>query len=485
MNADARRLSQGRTVSVLRLIRGYLCLSVALSCLASSTYAAETPARPNFLVILCDDLGYGDLGCYGHPRIKTPHLDKLAAEGLKLTSCYASAPVCSASRAGLLTGQTPTRIGIYDWIPANHPMHLTKEEITIATLLQQGGYSTCHVGKWHLNGMFNKAAQPQPGDHGFDHWMSTQNNAGPSHENPKNFVRNGKPVGPLTGFSCQLVADEAMQWLESGRNKEKPFFQFVCFHEPHEPIASPPELVKDYDDVTPTDKAQHHANITNMDRAVGRLLAKLDELKLADNTLVFFTSDNGPETLNRYKTANRSHGSPGELRAMKLWLYEGGIRVPGIIRWPAAKRQGATSDEPVSNVDLLPTFCELADVKLPARTLDGASIAGFLQGDEQVDRATPLYWHYIHALGRPRAALRQGDWMILGNWRAGTPQTVAAGKTAELAIFELFNLREDIGQKHNLAESHPEKLRELSKLLNEKYRDVQGQARVWPEPGGK
>src|SRR5690606_2329970 len=131
---------------------------------------------PNILVILCDDLGYGDLGCFGHPRIKTPHLDKLAASGIKLTSCYASAPVCSASRAGLMTGRTPTRIGVYDWIPSNHPMHLTKDEISVATLLKQAGYRTCHVGKWHLNGKFNQAEQPQPGEHGFGHWMSTQNN---------------------------------------------------------------------------------------------------------------------------------------------------------------------------------------------------------------------------------------------------------------------------------------------------------------------
>lgn len=456
-----------------------------LAMLPGACAAADEATRPNFLVILCDDLGYGDLGCYGHPRIKTPHLDKLAAEGLKLTSCYASAPVCSSSRAGLLTGRTPTRIGIYDWIPANHPMHLTKEEVTIASLLKQSGYSTCHVGKWHLNGKFNSGEQPQPGDHGFDHWMSTQNNAGPSHENPKNFVRNGLPVGPLKGYSCQLVADEAIKWLATGRDKAKPFFQFVCFHEPHEPIASPAELVKQYSDVETADKAQHHANITNMDRAVGRLLAKLDELKLAENTLVVFTSDNGPETLNRYKTANRSYGSPGELRAMKLWLYEGGIRVPGIIRWPGAKRQAAVSDEPISNVDLLPTFAELAGAKLPERTLDGSSVATYLRGAESVQRQTPLYWHYIHALGRPRAALRQGDWMILGKWLAGTPQTPAAGKTAELVDFELYNLRDDMAQKNDLAAQEPEKLKELSKLLVEKYRDVQAAGPVWPQPNKK
>jgi arylsulfatase A len=453
---------------------------LALLLVAARGAAAELPARPNILVILCDDLGYGDIGCFGHPRIKTPHLDQLAAEGIKLTSCYASAPVCSASRAGLMTGRTPTRIGIYDWIPTNHAMHLTKDEISIATLLKRAGYRTCHVGKWHLNGKFNQPEQPQPGDHGFDHWMSTQNNAGPSHLNPRNFVRNGKRVGPQEGYACQLVVDEAIRWLESGKDSKQQFFQFVCFHEPHEPIASPPDLVASYGDVSPREKAEHHANITNMDLAVGRLLAKLDELKLAENTLVLFTSDNGPETLKRYPNAARSYGSPGDFRAMKLWLYEGGIRVPGILRWPAAKHGSRVIDEPVSNVDLLPTFCELAGIDPPKdRVLDGASFASLLRGEAKVERTTPLYWHYIHALGAPRAALRDGDWMILGKWKAGTPQTLAAGKKAELVEFELYNLRTDPSQQHDLASQEPEQLARLREQLVKKYAEVQAAGPVW------
>jgi len=187
----------------------YLLLTAAAWLVATAVAAPSQAAaaeRPNFLVILCDDLGYGDLGCYGHPAIKTPNLDKLASEGMRFTECYSSAPVCSSSRAGLMTGRTPSRIGIYDWISAGHPMHLAKEELSLATLLKKSGYATCHVGKWHLNGKFNSPEQPQPGDHGFEHWMSTQNNAAPSHENPTNFVRNGTPVGPQEGYSCELVA---------------------------------------------------------------------------------------------------------------------------------------------------------------------------------------------------------------------------------------------------------------------------------------
>ena len=251
-------------------------------------------SRPNFLVILCDDLGYGDVACFGNPVIKPPSIDKLAGEGLKLTSCYASAPVCSPSRCGLLTGRTPNRLGIYDWIPNGSPMHLRRSEITIATLLKQAGYATCHVGKWHCNGKFNSPEQPQPGDHGFDHWFSTQNNAAPSHENPTNFIRNGRPVGPLKGFSSSLVATEAITWLEGRGDRDRPFGLFVWFHEPHEPIASPDEYVRLYPHARNPDEAQHHANVTQMDSQVGRLMESLDRLRLRDNTLVLFTSDNGP-----------------------------------------------------------------------------------------------------------------------------------------------------------------------------------------------
>ena len=174
-----------------------LCLLMAFALPAVLSAKESKKDRPNFVVILCDDLGYGDLACYGHPHIKTPHLDKLATQGMRLTSCYAAAPVCSPSRAGMLTGRTPNRSGVYNWIPGNHVMHLRKDEVTVAAMLKNSGYDTAHVGKWHCNGKFNSPAQPQPGDHGFNHWFATQNNAAPSHKNPRNFVRNGKSVGPM------------------------------------------------------------------------------------------------------------------------------------------------------------------------------------------------------------------------------------------------------------------------------------------------
>lgn len=472
----------------LWLISIVLCLFFVT---AAITTAAE---RPNFVVILCDDLGYGDLGCYGHPSIKTPHLDKLASQGMRFTDCYSAAPVCSPSRAGLMTGKTPSRIGIYDWISAGHPMHLPKEEVTLATHLRKAGYTTCHVGKWHLNGKFNSPDQPQPGDHGFDHWMSTQNNAGPSHENPTNFVRNGTPVGEQQGYSCDLVAGEAVRWLKELRDKSKPFFQFVCFHEPHEPIASPPELAEKYPDAKKEGEALYYANVTNMDLAVGKILATLDELALSERTVVFFSSDNGPETLSRYKSGWRSHGSPGPLRGMKLHLYEGGIRVPGILRYPARVKEGQTISEPVCSLDLLPTFCELAGISLDENTvLDGTNISPLFDG-QPVERTKPLYWHYYRSIGGPKAAMRAGDWVVLGLWDGPDQLAPGAGvdagdcdiiKTAKLVDFELYNLKDDLAQQENLAADEPEKLKEMAGLLQAAYTQVQQEGRVWDVPPKK
>jgi arylsulfatase A len=450
-----------------------------------------TGSRPNFLVILCDDLGYGDLACYGHPTIQTPHLDQLARQGVRLTACYASAPVCSSSRAGLMTGRTPSRVGVYDWIPAGNVVHLPRDEKTVARLLKDAGYATAHIGKWHLNGKFNNPAQPQPGDHGFDHWFSTQNNAHPSHENPDNFVRNGQRVGELKGFSCQLVADEAIRWLEKDRPQDAPFFAYVCFHEPHEPVASPPELVAEYrESATNEDQAQYFANVANVDVAVGRLMAALDRLNVADDTLVFFTSDNGPETLRRYPRGTRSYGSPGPLRGMKLWMYEGGIRVPGILRWSGRIEPGQTSDEPVCGLDVLPTFCELAGASVPDdRVLDGTSFVPLLDG-QPIRRSRPLFWHYFNALGEPKAALRSGEWMILGHRVAPdgspgsnvNPMSMRIIKSARLGDFELYNLKEDLKQQHDQADDHPDLVQKLSRQLVETHRQVQEEGEDWKFP---
>ena len=442
--------------------------------------------RPNIVVVLCDDLGYGDIGCYGNEVVKTPHLDSFARESLKLNHCYAAAPNCSPARAGLMTGRTPFRVGIFNWIPMLSPMHVKEGEITVATLLRDAGYDTCHVGKWHLNGRFNLDGQPQPGDHGFNHWFSTQNNALPNHRNPNNFVRNGETVGPLEGYAAPLVVDEAIDWLQTRRDREKPFFLFVCFHEPHEPIATDSRYEENYRDYAKGNRSfmAHHGNITQMDEAFGRLMKEFDTGGLRDSTFVFFTSDNGPAITGRHP-----HGSTGGLREKKGHLYEGGIRVPGLIRWPGRTTEGSESDIPVSGVDLLPTLCELMGAEIPQdRAIDGASFLPALQG-KPLKREKPLYWHFYRASSQAQVVMRDGPWKITASLDAPDPargadltkEEMTVLKTADLRGFELYQLDKDPSESRNLAEENPEKLAELRKKLTALFEEVREDAPIWPE----
>ncbi len=443
----------------------------------------QAQASPNIVVVLCDDLGYGDLGCYGHETIQTPHVDRFAREGLRLTSCYSAAPNCSPSRAGLMTGRTPYRIGIHNWIPFLSPMHVRESELTIATLLKNAGYDTCHSGKWHLNGWFNLPGQPQPNDHGFNHWFSTQNNALPNHRNPYNFVRNGIPVGPQKGYAAHLVVDEAERWLTKLRDKTKPFFLFVCIHEPHEPIATDEQYARLYPSDDPSFSA-HHGNITQMDAAFGRLMKVLDREGVADSTFVFFTSDNGPAI-----TSIHPHGSAGPLREKKGHLYEGGIRVPGIIRWPGHTQPGSVSDVPVSGVDLLPTLCALAGISPPQdRILDGANVLPILEG-QPVSRTKPLYWQFHYARTAPDVAIRDGDWKLvatldLPDFKPSadiTQQMMTALKTAEPVSFELYNLQDDIAEQTDLKTHDPERFEKMKQQLIKMYHEVREESPTWPE----
>ena len=444
----------------------WVLLSLCCLSLTMNAAVAADSKQTNFVVVLCDDLGYGDIGCFGHPHIKTPHLDQLAVDGARLTDCYAAAPVCSPSRSGLLTGRIPNRLGVYDWIPANSPMHLQSQEITIATLLKKSGYQTCHVGKWHCNGHFNSPEQPQPKDHGFDHWFSTQNNVAPSHKNPVNFVRNGKKVGLIEGYSSQIIVDEAISWLGQ-RDSSKPFLLMVWLHSPHEPIATANKFSDQYSAVASTpEQAEYFGNVTQLDHEVGRLMKSLDSSGNRQNTLVYFSSDNGPETLHRYKGSERSYGSPSPLRGMKLHMYEGGIRVPGIIRWPERVKAGQTITEPVASYDLLPTFCAIAGVKPPSdRILDGTSVLPLLEGASVV-RTRPLYWQYDRAIGENRIAVRDGDWKLLSN--------------AQLTRFELYNLRTDVSEKEDLSKSDEARLNELTAKLKQIHAEVLAEGPEWP-----
>lgn len=471
-----------------RAVLLFLFLLSIISCQEKST-------QPNIVVILCDDLGYGDLSSFGHPIIKTPNLDAMASKGIKLTNFYSAAPVCSPSRVGLMTGRSPNRAGVYDFIPGPKKsedlrdlVHMQKHEQTIPALLKTAGYATCLSGKWHCNSRFNSPDLQLTPDHfGFDHWFATHNNASPSHENPKNFVRNGEDVGELEGFSCQIVVDEAMKWLDDQKD-DKPFYLQVTFHEPHEPIASPDELVQKYLPQSENElQAEYFANVENMDNAVGRLLEYL-EANYGENTLIVFSSDNGPETLNRYSRAKRSFGSPGVLKGMKLWTTEAGFRVPGIFYWLGEKTFTGTSDAVVSSLDFLPTFCELSGAQLPQNDLDGQSITSFLNTGE-LNRNKPLVWAFYNALNDRRVAMRDGDWKMLARLKSDTAYlpkinnlydgNEALMKESVLTDFEMYNMKGDMAESENVSSKHPKVFEKEKETLKSEYEKLLAGSHIW------
>jgi len=437
--------------SLLTLISSFAILVSSLS------------AQPNMILFLADDLGYGDLGCFGHPIIKSPNLDAFAKQGVRLTQCYSGSAVCSPSRSALLTGRTPHRNGVYTWITEGAEVHLRTSEITLPELLKGAGYTTCHSGKWHLNGLFNNPAQPQPNDHGYDWWMATQNNAGPSHENPNNFARNGQPVGQMQGYSAPLVVGEAITWLKEKRDATKPFFLAVWTHEPHYPIKSDPKFKALYPDLSDDIQREHHANVTQMDHAFGMLMKSLDEQKLTDSTFVFFTSDNGPEG-DGIKSPGR--GSSGGLRGRKRDVHEGGIRVPGIARWPGKINAGSTSEVPVIGSDVFPTMLGIAAVKVPTdRTLDGVDVLPALEGrTTRLERPQPLFWR-LHMAPNMKIAMRVDDWKILAN--------------ETLTEFELYNLKTDEKETNDLKDKEPAMFATLKAQLIQHNAGIDAEGPDW------
>jgi arylsulfatase A len=461
----------------MRLFLLNLLLSAA-ACSSDSATSVEAvkDTRPNFLIILVDDLGYADLGSFGSEVIMTPNIDRLASQGARFTDFYASAPMCSPSRAGLLTGRTPYRFGVYDWIPPEGPTHLPQSEITIATLLQNAGYSTAHIGKWHLNGLFNSAEQPQPDDHGFDYWFGVQYSQ--PHLNPKGFYRNGTPV-ETPGYAAQIVADEAIEWLNSAAESAQPFFQFVNFLEPHEPIMSPPDLVEHYAEYGI--KAEYYANVTHLDQAIGRILDSLGSLGLSENTVVLFTSDNGPAQYTPDGYFNKSHGSAAPFKGYKRHMFEGGIRVPAVVRWPGHVDAGSTVSEPVSNVDIMPTLAAIAGVETPQdRIIDGASFSPSFSG-ESIDRETPLHWHFFDPWGGPQSLLREGDWILAAYWDVGifheyraifNVAEIETIRNSKLERFELYNIRDDEHQDSDISATNPERFASMKTTLIELHQSV-------------
>lgn len=442
--------------------------------LASLSLAVAQSKKPNVVILFADDMGYADLSCYGSNENNTPVLDKMASEGMKFTDFYAGAPVCSPSRASLLTGRFAVRAGLYSWVSERvpHKMHLHRKEVTIAELLKQQGYATAHIGKWHLGFDLEEGSgpRPTPGDQGFDYWMATINNAAPSHHNPKNFVRNGEALGEIEGYSSHIVVEEASNWLENRRDPEQPFFLNLWFHEPHQPVAAPEILKKRHEN---TDLPAYYGSIENMDLAIGQLLTQLEEMGETENTFIVFMSDNG----SYRRTSN------GPLKAGKTKIWEGGIRVPGIIKWPGKIAPASQEITPAGVFDILPTIADITGTQLPGKKIDGVSLVPLFK-NEPLLREKPMYWFYSPS--RPAVAIRDGDWNMVADPVMEIPtdnlfqeEWIGMVKETDLTNFRLYNLRKDPGQLNDLSTENPAKFSEMKDKLQKIHREVVEEAIDW------
>jgi len=438
---------------------------------------------PNIVLILMDDLGWTDLGCAGSPFYETPSLDLLARQGMRFTNAYASCPVCSPTRASVMTGKYPARVQITNFIAgaatgrllsAPYLHYLPREEKTIARALAEGGYQTWHVGKWHLGG------EPYwPQHHGFH-----VNIGGWDAGMPRSyFSPYGNPMlpdGPQGEYLPDRLTDEAIRLVRD--NDGRPFFLNLCYYLVHIPIQAKPAYVEKYEakaaalgldrrepfavgEHFPCDHKRHKrvarrlfhgdpgyaAMVQSMDENIGRLLAALDEEGLAENTIVAFTSDNGG-----LSTAEGSPTCNAPLSEGKGWMYDGGTREPLIVRWPGVTRPDSICDVPVTSTDFYPTFLEAAGLPpIPEQHCDGVSIAPLLRGEGRLDRKA-IFWHYPHYSnqgGTPGCSVRAGDWKLI--------------EFFEDRHVELYNLRDDISEERNLAGEEPELARELAARLHE------------------
>ncbi len=421
--------------------------------------AGESAQRPNIVIFLTDDQGYGELGCYGHPDIRSPHIDRLAGDGMRFTQAYSASSVCSPSRSAILTGRTPYRNGVYRWIPRGSEVHLRESEVTLPELLKEQGYATCHVGKWHLNAGLRESGQPQPGDHGYDHFLATQNNARPSHRYPTNFVRNGEPIGKADAYSAHFIVEEAIQWLKEARDPESPFFLTVWTHEIHRPVASAPRYRKLYPDKEEATQ-NYYANVTQLDAAFGELMKAIDHLGEREETLVFFTSDNGPTGGGPERREKYTKG----LRGNKRDLFEGGIRVPFIAAWPGHIPAGAVNQEPIVGSDIFTTVCDIVGLSKPTnRDLDGTSIAPAFDG-KPIQRSTPLYWRMGGS--RPfQVAMRKDEWKILA--------------TDDFDWVELYHLAGDPKEQNELSQERPEVFKRMKDQLLKLNEEIEQEGPDW------
>ncbi|MGN6135775.1 MAG: sulfatase-like hydrolase/transferase [Aureliella sp.] len=422
---------------------GRIATAVTVLALASAALSAQAagPDKPNIVLVLADDLGINDLACYGRQDQRTPQLDSLAASGLRFTTAYTAQPICSPSRAALMTGKSPARLHLTNYLPGRpdapsqkllQPViegQLPLEERTLAEWLRDAGYATGLFGKWHLG---NKEAFG-PERQGFDVVVMPPANTKPSAD------EGGKGEYAITRAAEKFIEE----------HRDQPFFCYVPHNNPHIPLGAKPELIE-------SNRGAFHptyaAMIETLDDAVGRLVRKVDQLGLSERTIFIFTSDNGGLHVLESPGTPATHNTP--YRAGKGYVYEGGLREPLIIRWPGVAEAGRTVDAPVVLTDLVPTLLEAAGIQV-AKTvgpLDGVSLMGLLQGKPLSER--PLFWHfpnYTNQGGRPAGAMRLGDWKLVENFEDGS--------------LELYDLKGDPGEKHNLAEQEPQRAAQMRDQL--------------------
>ena len=427
----------------------------ALSFCVCATYAAE---RPNVIFILADDLGWGDLGCYGHPQIKTPNLDKLAQQGILFTQFYVNGSVCSPSRCAFFTGQYPSRHKIHGHYATSElnssrgmSQFLEPTVPNVPKLLKSVGYKTAHVGKWHLG---SNSGGPEPDAYGFD-FVGTNESGG----------ANGPQSDPyFRAKSTEIFVNESLKFIES--TKDSPFYLQLWTLVPHATLNPTPEQLKPYVRLRAGGKDFPHASaaeifsasVTDLDTQIGRLIEGLEKLGLTEKTLVLFSSDNGPEDIHIGNAGHSGIGSAGPFRGRKRSLYEGGIRVPGIVRWPGKIPAGTIdSTSVVAGVDWLPTVCELAGCPIPAdHTLDGESVSDVLFGKSR-SRKSPLFWEWRFRIAgepfhhSPELSVRDGDWKLYMNPNGSR--------------VELYDMKNDLTQLNNVSEHHPEVVRRMSQMV--------------------
>jgi len=437
--------------------------------ISQAVVAQTKPTQPNIIYILADDLGYGDLGCYGQQKFGTPNIDALANDGMRFTQNYSGSTVSAPSRCSLLTGKHTGHAAIRGNINEKggdgklYDTSLPDSEVTIAELLKTRNYATACIGKWGMGGV---GSEGHPNKQGFDYFYGYLGQANAHwyypeyiHENSNEIVL-GKKV-----YTHDLFENKAVEFIKT--NAEKPFFLYLAVTIPHAELQIPTDYRTAYEtsfmpekahkgDYSPQEKphATFAAMVSRLDSTVGKLNQLLLDLKLDENTIIIFSSDNGP---HREGGADpQFFNSGGGLRGVKRDLYEGGIRVPMIVKWPKEVKAGSVSKQPIAFWDVLPTLAEAASVK-PTSETDGVSFLPALKGKKQSKKHQPFYWEFYEQGGKQ--AILSGDWKLI-KFNVKTP---------EKAYFELYNLKDDLSEKNNLAASNPSMLQILSKLMDEQY----------------